>query len=86
VRVQLQVSGTVCEKVTLEAITDLRLDEETALPPPGCALRIYYGEPGETVWDIARRFGAPVTAILEENDLDGETLREKQMLLIPSED
>ena len=86
VRVQLQVSGTVCEKVTVGLITDLSLEEETALPPPPCALRIYYGEPGETVWDIARRFGASVTAVMEENDLDGETLREKQMLLIPSED
>ena len=86
VRVQIQISGTVCERVPAGLITDLRLDEENPLPPSPCALRIYYGEPGETVWDIARRFSAPVTAVMEENDLDGETLREKQMLLIPSED
>lgn len=83
VRIQLQLGGTVCEKLPLNVITDLHPDEDTALPPPSCALRLYFGEPGEAVWDIARRFGASVTAVMEENDLDSETLQEKQMLLIP---
>lgn len=85
-RIQLQVGGTVCEKITVSAITDIRPDEEAALPPPPCALRLYFGESGEAVWDIARRFGASMAAVMEENDLDCETLPEKQMLLIPLED
>lgn len=86
VRLQLQGSGTVCEKASVSFLTDLHPDGENTLPPPSCALRLYAGEPGDTVWDIGRRFGASMAAIMEENDLDSETLQEKRMLLIPLED
>lgn len=82
-RVQLQISGTAREKASLSVITDIGLQEDAVQPPPSCALRLYFGEAGERVWDIARRFGAPMSAVMEENDLDSETLLEKQMLLIP---
>ena len=59
------------------------MDEEAAVPPPSSALRLYFGEPGEALWDIARRFGASMAAVMEENELDSETLPERQMLLIP---
>lgn len=82
-RIQLQVTGSVYERVTVNAITDIQLDEESPIQPPSCALRLYFGEPGEALWDIARRFGASMAAVMEENDLDCETLLERQMLLIP---
>ncbi len=82
-RIQLQVTGAVCEKLPISGITDIALDEEAAVPPPSSALRLYFGEPGEALWDIARRFGASMAAVMEENELDSETLPERQMLLIP---
>ena len=47
------------------------------------ALTIYYADPGEQVWDIAKRYNTSVDAIIEHNGLDGDALEAKQMLLVP---
>ena len=49
-------------------------------------LRLYFAERGERVWDIAKRFGTSVEAIVLENNLESETLPGKIMLLIPQID
>ena len=47
------------------------------------AVKLYFGVPGEDVWDIAKRYSTSVDAIIEENDLAGERLEKGGMLLIP---
>ena len=47
------------------------------------ALKIYYADEGEGVWDIAKRYNTSVEAIMEENELEGEVLEQRGMLLIP---
>ena len=44
---------------------------------------MYYAEKGENIWDIAKRYGTGCTKIAEENELSGETLAERMMLIIP---
>jgi hypothetical protein len=48
-----------------------------------CALRLYYGTIGESVWDIAKRCNTKVSAIAEENELTGDVLTKAGMLFIP---
>lgn len=48
-----------------------------------CALRLYYGTVGESVWEIAKRCNTKVSAIAAENDLSGDTLTKPGMLFIP---
>ena len=48
-----------------------------------CALRLYYGTVGESVWEIAKRCNTKVSAISAENDLTGDTLTKPGMLFIP---
>ena len=39
---------------------------------------------GEELWDIAKRYGASMMRIMEENELDGDIVKEAGMLLIPA--
>jgi LysM repeat protein len=40
-------------------------------------------EPGQSLWEIAKRFHTRGADILEANGLDGEPLEEGSFLLIP---
>lgn len=82
-RIQLNVCGTVCQPVDEKLLTGLQVDEDKTLERSGAALRICYAEPGESLWEIARRCRTSLPAIMQENDLQSETILERQMLLIP---
>jgi hypothetical protein len=47
------------------------------------ALCIYYADPGESVWNIAKQYHSDLTAVMEENGLDQDILPQRTMLLIP---
>jgi hypothetical protein len=53
-----------------------------ALRPPSA--ESYTVREGDTLWDIARQHDTTVDAIIEANDLDGNTIRPGQELQIPS--
>lgn len=48
-----------------------------------CAVKLYFADCGETVWDIAKRYRSSVDAIIDENDIDSETISDNCMLIIP---
>ena len=48
-----------------------------------CGLILYYAEPGESIWQIARCCCTTEEAVRAENDLQGETVESAGMLLIP---
>lgn len=48
----------------------------------GKPLVVYYGEEGERLWDIARRYATSVQALKSANDLQTDILEEKKLLLI----
>jgi|GEM_PF-2783196 len=54
-----------------------------AAPAPTAARRTHRVEAGETLWAIARRYGVSMDAIRRANDLDGDTVRLGQTLVIP---
>ncbi len=43
---------------------------------------IYYGESGEKLWDIAKKYRSSVDIIKRDNSIDGDTLEQNKMLLI----
>lgn len=47
------------------------------------ALTLYYCEKGEKIWDIAKKYSTTVSAVMEENGIDGDSVKENRMLLIP---
>lgn len=72
---------------TLSALTDIAIDENIRKERDGdYAVKLYYGADNEKIWDIAKRCSTSVEAIIEENDLEGDTLSSGTMLLIPIKD
>ena len=49
----------------------------------GTSLIVYYAEPNESLWDIAKRYHTSMNAVKQENDISDEKPLQKGMLLIP---
>lgn len=83
-RCEVAVSGCAYRCVSQPLISDITLDETK--PKQGMAQKGLYiccAEPGEELWEIARRYNTSVDYILEENRLAEGSLEKRTMLLVP---
>lgn len=84
VHVQLCAQGLVYRVKTVNAVTEISINEDKPKKKNSdYALKLYYAENGESVWDIAKRYNTSVAAITAENELEQEQLTAPCMLLIP---
>lgn len=84
IKAEIAIRGRVEDHRIVNVLTDITFDEQTLREKPGdLALKLYFADAGEQLWDIAKGCGASVAAVMEENELDGGTLPESKMLLIP---
>ncbi|HEX2985544.1 MAG TPA: SPOCS domain-containing protein [Caproiciproducens sp.] len=84
VKTELKLSANIYRQVSLKIITDATADEtKPRAQDKAAALSIYYADAGESLWDIARTYCTSVNAIKLENDLTGEFVENRGMLLIP---
>lgn len=84
VQAELLLSGQMMRRQTHLLLTDVQIDPEAQLPQEErYALRLYFAQPEESLWEIAKRYHTAESAIREENDLPAEHLTAPQMLLIP---
>ncbi len=80
----VNISGYIFEANECEYIEGIVINESSPLENDGdCALKLYFAQAGERVWDIAKRCRADVLAIAEENDVDGDVISLDGMILIP---
>ncbi len=89
-KLELQAVLAVClepmNQYTLPLVTQLTLDTDNPYPPERATLKLYYGEQGESVWDIGRQCHASVDRIVSENAVNGEVLTHDTLLLVPIAD
>ena len=82
--VECSLGGEAVTKVRESVVTSVCVDEEK---PKGrdkdIALTIYYADEGEQVWEIAKRYNTSVEQVMSENDLAGDVVEKRGMLLIP---
>lgn len=83
VRLTLAVNCELWEMADERVVRDITLQSENAYPMDSAAMKLYYADEGESVWDIARRCHTSPDAVREENDLREEILSTKTVLLIP---
>lgn len=84
INAEILIEGEITEKLSKKIITDINIKEDRKkLFDSNCALKLYYAEENEDIWEIAKRNSTSVQAILEENDICTEKLTSKGMLLIP---
>lgn len=83
IRAELQISGLVFTGETKQVIADLTIDPDRPLCRRHASLTVYFAQAGESVWDIARRYGTTVSAVASQNALTDDRLTENCKLLIP---
>ena len=78
--IRLSISG--CSMIT--AITDLSVNDSVKKERDGdYSIKLYYGAENEEIWEIAKKYSTSAAAVMEENELDGDRLKNGGMLLIP---
>ncbi len=82
-RVELEVVRSCYKDVSCQAVVGMEADEKAEFPKEKAALKIYYANKGESIWEIAKNCHTSMNAVMEENNLPGEVLPEDAMLLVP---
>lgn len=82
VKSEIRICLTTCSVCSHGVITDIEIDEENTKKTEDFALKMYFAEENESLWDIAKKYSTSIDAIVEENenceDTDG-----RRTLLIP---
>ena len=81
---ELNVNGLISEPLTINAVNEILIDtdkEKNFDDMP--SIVAYFGEKGESVWDIALKYNTSADAIYEANDIKDDVLQSDKMLLIP---
>ena len=78
------VTGMVFCPVREQLLTEIAIQENKPVKgDSGSCLTVYFAQDGESVWEIAKRYRAFPAMVMEENNLEEDTLTQRQMLLIP---
>ena len=84
IKAELKVIGYIKDVITVQGITDVYLNEDLPLEKNHkYALKIYYTDKNEDLWEIAKKYGTSVNAIIEENEIEDNNITNNGMLLIP---
>lgn len=81
-RALLQGKGQICSGCRQVSACSLEKEKPRCLPPAG-TLVLRCAEPRETVWSIARQYGARTEDILSANRLEEGKLSPGQLILVP---
>ena len=85
VRAQVKADAAMALQETARLITEAAVQEQKPVKQRGAGcLTLYFPEPGEQVWEIAKRYSTAPAAILEENGLTDDGAAGEGMLLIPA--
>ena len=81
----VRAQGAVLCRESRPFISDIQVGDPLAPADPDISLRVYYAQPGEELFDIARRFHVSPGQMLEANGLepDTRTLAAARRLLVP---
>jgi len=83
VRVDILLTCQWVESQSISCLTKISADESVAYPPRRTALKLYYADEGESLWEIAKCCRTSVESIMAENNLDEDVLVKNCMLIIP---
>lgn len=81
-RVEISINAFVVNTDNNNFVEDVIVYEDKKIEKNSSALTLYFADKGECVWDIAKRYFTDPQYISEDNELDGEYLENKDMLII----
>lgn len=83
-KAEISIAGILCLSANTNIITGITCDECMPLDKEeDYALKLYFAEQAENIWDIAKKYHTSVDAVMEENDFSGDVIPERSMILIP---
>lgn len=83
-KAELKITGEITGTVNICGISELTVDENEPLKKSGdYAIKLYFADENEDLWEIAKKYGTSVAAVMEENEIDDDIISGKGMILIP---
>lgn len=83
-RIEIKTNGCLYMVQNCEIITEIKLNTDAPkVRNDDVALKLYFADEGEKVWDIAKRYNTSVRSIMEDNGLETEQIEKRGMVLIP---
>lgn len=83
-RTEIQTTGCLYQIISCNVMTDIRLDQDKPKTrSDDAALKLYFADEGEQVWDIAKRYNTSVDSIMEDNGMTVDLIEKRGMILIP---
>lgn len=79
-----EIRAFVSENVSCSYLTEILLDKNSPVSGPYAPITLCYPSGDETLWDIAKYYKVTTDGIASSNNLDGENISDKKVLLIPS--
>ena len=88
VRCEVLVRGCISQLCQCSVMEQITVDETKPIQrEDDCSLTIYYADPGETLWDIAKRYHTGMQSVMEANAQielsEDSSISGREMLLIP---
>ncbi|MBP0979576.1 MAG: DUF3794 domain-containing protein [Oscillospiraceae bacterium] len=86
IKIEFLLTGCVYQNILKNILKNIEIDEEAKpkIKSEDDSLIVYYASPGESVWDLAKKYNTSISAILDENEnLENNIITEKRILLIP---
>ncbi len=83
-RIEWKTAGCLYRITVCDVITDLSLNTE--MPKrrkDNVALKLYFADEGESVWEIAKQYNTCVDSIISDNALPCDRITKRGMVLIP---
>ena len=81
-RVEISISAFVTNTENNNFVEDVMVYEDKKIEKNPSALTLYFADKGECVWDIAKRYFTDPEYISEDNEIEGEYLENRDMLII----
>lgn len=83
INAQLGITRRCLDTDSTNAVSSITADENASFPAEKTALKIYFANKGESLWEVAKACHTSMDAVMEENALENDVLSENTMLLVP---
>lgn len=80
IQVEISLSSTLYERIKFSFVKDIIESDKTVSSDD--SIIIYFCEKEETIWNIAKEFGASVKLLKEQNNLTADTVESQSVLVI----
>ncbi len=83
IRAEIAVARRCYNKESNLAVCSAEASDNATFAPEKAALKIYFANAGESIWEVAKACHTSMDAVMEENALTSDVLAKDTMLLVP---